>query len=186
MTTFIFNTKYLRLTAREMSAMLCLMSVVLLILLGSCHEDDSPAPEQAHLKVKVKSDGDQYDAVYLSILQLWTRTSAGGGKIEANKKLNILGIQKDSIIAGGHVPHGNIQEIMLKVVPNGNQIVIDGVPYPLEMPQGQFIAVNIAGDKLLMPNATHTLMLDINLSDFIDRTVNGKFVINPNITAVLN
>ncbi|OJZ08066.1 MULTISPECIES: DUF4382 domain-containing protein [Sphingobacterium] len=182
----ISNRKNTKLTARRVSVLLHLMGLVLLILLGSCHEDDSPAPEQAHLKVKIKTEGDQYDAVHLEIQQLWTRTSAGGGKIEANKRVNILGIQKDSIVAGGHVPHGSLQEVMLKVAPTGNEIVIDDLPYALEMPQGQIIAVNIAADNKLSPNENHTLMLHINLSDFIQETAEGKFVINPNLTAVLD
>lgn len=184
--TIISNTKNSKLTTRRISALLHLMALVLLILLASCHEDDSPSPEQTHLKVTVKSEGDQYDAVHLEIQQLWTRTSTGGGKIEANKRVNILGVQKDSIIAGGHVPHGTVQEVLLKVAPTGNEIVIDDFPYPLEMPQGQVIAVNIAAERLLLPNENHTLMLHINLSDFIQETAEGKFLINPNLNAVLD
>ncbi|WP_343558895.1 DUF4382 domain-containing protein [Sphingobacterium sp.] len=180
------DTKNTQLIACRLPAALYLMTLALLLLLGSCHKDDSPAPEQAHLNVKVKSDGDEYDAVYLDIQQLWTRTSTGGGKIEANKRLNILGVQKDSIIAGGHVPHGTIQEVMLKISPTGNQIVRNGSSYPLEMPQGQYIAINITGDKMLKPNETHALMLDIDLSDFIEERANGKFAINPSITAALD
>ncbi|WP_346087214.1 DUF4382 domain-containing protein [Sphingobacterium ginsenosidimutans] len=180
------NTKNTQLIARRMSAVLYLMPLALLILLCSCHKDDSPPPEQAHLKVKVKSDGDQYEAVYLDIQQLWTRTSTGGGKIEANKRLNILEVQKDSIIAGGHVPHGTLQEVMLKVSPTGNQIVRNGSSYPIGTPQGQYIAINIPGDKLLIPNESHALMLDIDLSDFIEETASGKFVLNPSITGVLD
>lgn len=184
--TFMSNIKNTQLIARRMSAPLYLVTLALLILLGSCHKDDSPAPEQARLNVKVKSDSDQYDAVYLEIQQLWTRTSTGGGKINANKRLNILEVQKDSIIAGGHVPHGTLQEVMLKVSATGNQIVRNGSSYPVETPQGQYIAINIPGDKLLMPNETHALMLDIDLSDFIEETDNAKFAINPSITAVLD
>lgn len=184
--TLIFSRKDTKLTASRVSTLLYLMGVALLILLVSCHEDDSPAPEQAHLKVKVKSVGDPYDAVHLEIQQLWTRTSAGGGKIEANKRVNILGIQKDSIVAGGYVPHGTLQEVMLKVAPTGNEIIIDDLPYALHTPQGQIIAVNIAADSKLLPNESHTLMLHINLSDFIQKTAEGKFVINPNLTAVLD
>lgn len=184
--TIISNTKNTQLIARGFSALLYIKVMALLIILSSCHEDDSPAPEQAHLKVTVKSEGDQYDAVHLEIQQLWTRTSTGGGKIEANKRVNILGIQKDSIIAGGHVPHGTVQEVMLKVAHTGNEIVIDDFTYPIEMPQGQFIAVNIDEDRLLLPNERHTLMLKINLSDFIQETAEGKFVINPKLTAVLD
>ncbi|WP_286779478.1 MULTISPECIES: DUF4382 domain-containing protein [Sphingobacterium] len=184
--TLISNRKNTKLTARRVSTLLHLMAVVLLIFLGSCHEDDSPAPEQAHLKVKVKTQGDQYDAVHLEIQQLWTRTSAGGGKVVANKRVNILKIQTDSIIAGGHVPHGSLQEVMLKVAPTGNEIVIDDLSYALEMPQGEIIAVNIAADSKLFPNENHTLMLHINLSDFIQETAEGKFIINPNLPAVLD
>ncbi len=182
----ISNRKNTKLTACRISALLHLMALVLLILLRSCHEDDSPAPEQSHLKVTVKSDGDQYDAVHLEIQQLWTRTSSGGGKIEANKRVNILGIQKDSIIAGGPVPHGTLQEVMLKVEPTGNETVIDGFPYALETSRGQVIAVNIADERLLLPNENHTLMLHINLLDFIQKTAEGKFLINPSLTAVVD
>lgn len=180
------NIKNTQLIARRKSAPIYLVTLALLILLSSCHKDDSPAPEQARLNVKVKSDSDQYDAVYLEIQQLWTRTSTGGGKINANKRLNILEVEKDSIIAGGDVPHGTLQEVMLKVSATGNQIVRNGSSYPVETPQGQYIAINIPGDKLLMPNETHALMLDIDLSDFIEETDNGKFAINPSITAVLD
>jgi len=41
------------------------------------------------------------------------------------------------------------------------------------------------GDKL-SPNENHTLMLHINLSNFIQETAEGKFLINPNLTAVLD
>ncbi|MFC3356459.1 hypothetical protein [Sphingobacterium zeae] len=55
------------------------------------------------------------------------------------------------------------------------------------MPQGSIIAVNIAADSKLLPNENHnTLMLHINLSDFIQETAEGKFAINTSLTAVLD
>ncbi|MDM1293367.1 DUF4382 domain-containing protein [Sphingobacterium sp. N143] len=186
MMAFIFSSTNTPLIARCRTALLYLVGIALLILWGSCHEDDSPMPEQAQVKVKLKNSGDQYDALYLEIQQIWTRTSAGGGKIDANKRLNILAVQRDSVIASGHVPHGTIQEVMLEVAPTGNQIVRDGSSHPIEMPQGPYIAINIAGDKLLLPNDTHALVLDIQLSNFIERTANGKYVMNPTLTAVLD
>jgi len=53
--TLISYRKNTKLTARRVSTLLHLMALVLLIFLGSCDEDDSPAPEQAHLKVNVLS-----------------------------------------------------------------------------------------------------------------------------------
>lgn len=60
--------------------------VALLTFLAACHDDDSPAAEQAHLKVKIKDATNHYDALYLNIEQIWTRTSSGAGKIAANKR----------------------------------------------------------------------------------------------------
>ncbi|WP_293888456.1 MULTISPECIES: hypothetical protein [unclassified Sphingobacterium] len=49
------------------------------------------------------------------------------------------------------------------------------------MPQESIIAVNIAADSKLLPNENHTLMLHINLSDFIQETAEGKFAINTSL-----
>ena len=161
------------------------MIATLLTLLASCHKDDSPAAEQSHLKIKVKDAANHYDTLYLNIEQVWTRTSAGAGKIRANKRLNILSIEKDSLIASGDVPHGSVHEIILQLAAGGNEIIAGGASHNLEMPEGQYIAIDIPENKLLIPNETHELLLDIDLSKFIEKTKDGKFSINPTISAIL-
>lgn len=171
---------------RYINVPLYMMIVCIYILLGSCHKDDSPAPKQAHLKIKFESVSEKYDALDLHIQHIWTRTSSGGGKIHANKKLNVLSVKSDSVIASGHVPHGTVQEVILELSESGHQIVMDGFSHILEMPKGKYIAIDIPADMQLMPNKTHALLLNIDLSQFIYATENGNFHINPTISAVLD
>ncbi len=153
--------------------------VALLTFLAACHDDDSPAAEQAHLKVKIKDATNHYDALYLNIEQIWTRTSSGAGKIAANKRLNILSIEKDSLIAAGQVPHGSIHEVILQLAAEGNEIVVDGSSHKLETPEGRYIPILIPTNNQLIANQIHTLFLEFDLSKSIERTENGKYLINP-------
>lgn len=159
--------------------------VTLLTFLAACHDDDSPAAEQAHLKVKIKDATNHYDALYLNMEEIWTRTSSGAGKIRANKRLNILSIEKDSLIATGHVPHGTIHEVILQLATEGNEIVVDGASHKLETPEGRYIPILIPTNNQLIANQIHTLFLEFDLSKFIERTENGKYLINPIIDTEL-
>lgn len=159
--------------------------VGLLTFLASCHDDDSPAAEQAQLKIKVKDATNYYDALYLNIEQIWTRTSSGAGKIAANKRLNILSIEKDNLIATGHVPHGSIHEMILQLAAEGNEIVVHGSSHKLETPEGRYIPILIPTNNQLIANEIHTLFLEFDLSKFIERTENGKYLINPIIDTEL-
>jgi len=154
-------------------------------LLSSCHKDDSPSPSETHLTIKFKDAANHYEALYLNIAKVWTRTSSGAGKLQAKGPLNILSIENDTTIAHGSVPTGSIQEIIIELEHEGNEIFINGSGYPLKTPEGNYILVDVPVNNILLPNESHTLLLDIDIQKFIEKKTENEYQIRPVINAIL-
>jgi hypothetical protein len=160
--------------------------LAVLMLLCSCHKDDSPAPPQAALVIKIMDATDHYDAIFLNIKKIWTRTSTGSGAIDINgRPFNITAIEKDTILAHGDVPTGLVQEIILEWADEGNELLTNGTLHKLKIIDGKYVTLKIDKNTLLSAQQTNNILLHFDILKSIERTQNGDFLLKPVIEAVL-
>lgn len=169
-----------------MSTNAFILVAALFVVFYSCHKDDSPSPPHASLTVRFKDASDHYDAVYLNIQKIWTRTSSGSGTLQSTTEpLNISSIKKDTVIAQGNVPTGKVQEIILELANEGNEVWTAGTRHPLKIDKDKYIDVKMAIDAEISISQINTLFLDFDVLKSIARTTDGQFVLNPVVEGVL-
>jgi hypothetical protein len=85
---------------------------------------------------------------------------------------------KDLSLGSAEITQGNISQIML-VTGENNSIVVDGVPYALEIPvlrdRGFIINVN----AMMQPGNNQPVLIDIDLSHAEQSPANGNFTLDP-------
>ncbi len=153
----------------------------------SCSNENDTHTGKTPVTLKITDAPAFYDAIYLNIDEIEIRTTTGKEDIDVDGlPFDILQYRfgKDTVIAAEDVPSGTIQEIRLKLHNEGNQVVIDGISYPLTTPSGQSSGIKIKVQEELIPNVAYTLLLDFDAAKSIHQTGNGKYMLKPVIRAV--
>lgn len=158
------------------------------ISLAACNNHDDNAG-LTKMNVRLTDGPGAYDALYLSVKEVQVFSSAGQSTLTVNSNpFNVLNFRmgKDTLIASQDIPSGTIQEVRLVLNNTGNNVVINGVSYPLTTPSGQSSGVKLKVHDDLEPGVAYTMTLDFDAATSVVQTGNGKYILKPVIRAIPN
>ncbi|PJJ83875.1 DUF4382 domain-containing protein [Mucilaginibacter auburnensis] len=166
---------------------LLFFAAILSVGFFSCKKDRDPKRDRANVTVKLTDAPGAFSAVMLNVKEVIIITDQGQQSFPVNAGLvNILRYRngRDTVIAGGDVPAGNIQQIRLVLNENGNRVVVNGTSQDLTTPSGQTSGVKLNLQQTLTPGVAYTIKLDFDVTKSIVLTGNGKYILKPVIRAI--
>lgn len=167
---------------KKVITMLCCVSV---IGFAACDNEKSSV-ERTPVTVKMTDAPAPYDAIFLDVEEVQILTSGGRESIDVDADpfdILLYRMGRDTVIAGGDVPSGTIQEIRL-ILDDDNYIVVDGQSHELKTPSGQSSGVKLKVHDELVPGVGYTLLLDFDAARSIVQTGNGQYLLKPVIRAI--
>lgn len=153
----------------------------------SCKKDRDPKRDRANVTIKLTDAPGAFSAVMLNVKEVVIVTDQGQQTLAVNSGLvNILRYRngRDTVIAGGDIPAGKIQQIRLVLHDNGNRVIVNGVSQDLTTPSGQTSGVKLNLQETLTPGVAYTIKLDFDVAKSIVLTGNGKYILKPVIRAI--
>lgn len=169
-----------------MKKILTLFCCVSVLGFAACNDEDETG-EHTPVTVKMTDAPGPYDAIFLNIDEIEILTTAGSSVIDVDGDpfdILLYRMGRDTVIAGGSVRSGKIQEIRLILENQGNSIIVDGVPHDLKTPSGQSSGVKLKVHDELIPNVAYTFLLDFDAARSIVQTGNGQYILKPVIRAI--
>lgn len=160
------------------------------LLFSSCANDQASEIGKTPIQIKMTDAPGPYESIFLNIDALEIITSAGRQLIDLDDRdpFDILKFTmgRDTLLATDEVASGVLQEVRLILEDEGNEVIIDGISYPLTTPSGQSSGVKIKVQEQLIPNVAYTLLLDFDAASSIHSTGSGKYMLKPVIRAIPN
>lgn len=172
-----------------MKKMLILFAFSLSFILYSC-SDDSTGPSEGNGRIKmymVDAPAD-YDSVNIVVERVEVHKAGSGeedGWIVINNDTNtynLLDLRNgasvvlgDTMLAAGHYT-----QIRLIVGP-GSYVVVNGIPYPLEIPSGFQTGVKLTHQFTIEAGVLYELVLDFDADKSIVITGTGDYSLKPTI-----
>jgi hypothetical protein len=122
-----------------------------------------------------------YDEVNIHIVDMAVKMNNDEGWIDIDAKdttVNLLDLQDGvtKIIAQDNVPEGVLKEIRF-ILGNDNNILLDGITYPLQTPSAEESGLKIKIDKRL-EETLNTFILDFDAALSV-KEENGNYKLSP-------
>jgi hypothetical protein len=155
---------------------------------SACNKNEASSG-MTKVSVKLTDGPGAYDALYLSVKEIEVISSEGRSTLPVNSNpFNILKFRmgKDTLIATQDIPSGKLQEVRFVLNDTGNNVVINGITYPLTTPSGQSSGVKLKVNETLESGVAYTMLLDFDAAKSIVQTGNGKYILKPVIRAIPN
>lgn len=168
-----------------MKKILTLFGCIAVLGFTAC-DNNNESSERTPVTIKMTDAAAAFDAIFLDIEEIQILTSGGRESIDVDGDpfdILLYRMGRDTVIAGGDVPSGTIQEVRL-ILDDDNYVVIDGVRYELKTPSGQSSGVKLKVHDELIPNLAYTLLLDFDAAQSIVQTGNGGYLLKPVIRAI--
>jgi hypothetical protein len=169
-----------------------LLSAILLVCLAvSCTKDNGSSGGNSHMNVYLTDGPGSYSAVNIDVQDVQVKagsdTSENGWQslhIIAAGEYNLLDFNNgmDTLIASMDMPAGKISQIRL-VLGSNNNVVLNGISYPLTTPSAQQSGLKLNLDANLVAGVAYNLWLDFDAGKSIVATGGGKFMLKPVIRA---
>lgn len=160
-------------------------------VLVSCKRDDKVTPTTSSGMAKVNmylTDAPaNYDALYIDIQKVEVMME-GSATLTINPVrpgvYNLLKFRNglDTLLARADFPTGKISQIRLILGVN-NSVVVDGITYALNTPSAQESGLKLNLKQELVAGGSYDMWLDFDAGKSVVETGNGKFNLNPVITA---
>ena len=169
-----------------MKKILTLFSCIAVLGFTAC-DNNNETTERTPVTVKMTDAPAPFDAIFLDVEEIQILTSGGRESIDVDGDpfdILLYRMGRDTVIAGGDVPSGTIQEIRLILDDDDNYVVVDGVRHELKTPSGQSSGVKLKIHDELVPNLAYTLLLDFDAAQSIVQTGNGGYLLKPVIRAI--
>ncbi|WP_118195408.1 DUF4382 domain-containing protein [Albibacterium indicum] len=169
-----------------MKKILTLFSCIAVLGFTAC-DNNNETTERTPVTIKMTDAPAPFDAIFLDVEEIQILTSGGRESIDVDGDpfdILLYRMGRDTVIAGGDVPSGTIQEIRLILDDDDNYVVVDGVRHELKTPSGQSSGVKLKVHDELVPNLAYTLLLDFDAAQSIVQTGNGGYLLKPVIRAI--
>jgi hypothetical protein len=160
-----------------------IISALLMVLVSACSKDEfNDAENVAQLKIRLTDAPVNYDSVNVEILEVRVHTSEEGWvSLDTESGIyNLLDYTDglDTLIAGDFVPAGLVSQIRL-VLGEANNVVIDGISYPLEIPSGSTSGLKLNVHETLIGGLSYTMTLDFDAALSAVEHGNGDYHLKP-------
>ena len=167
---------------------LLLVTFLAAFFLSGCSEDNNtnPAEGTARLKLYMTDAPADYDAIYLTISSVEAHKAEGEWFVLSSdtQTVDLIELQNgvtmlfaDTVLTSGHYTQ-------LRLLITDAEIVVDGIPYPLEIPSGDQTGIKLIHEFTLEPDFVYELLLDFDASRSIIQTGNGQYKLKPTIRIV--
>ena len=147
------------------------------ISIVACKKDSKTVPVQ----ILLTDNPTDYDEVNIHIVDMAVKMNNDEGWIDIDAKdttVNLLDLQDGvtKIIAQDNVPEGVLKEIRF-ILGNDNNILRDGITYPLQTPSAEASGLKIKIDKRL-EETLNTFILDFDAALSV-KEENGNYKLSP-------
>jgi hypothetical protein len=164
------------------------------LLFSSCskpEEDTSSStdlkPGKSMLSIRMTDAPGNFNAVYVDVQGVEIKgPQIGTLNLPVNAGIyNLLDFVNgaDTLIAGGPVPAGKIEQVRVILGPN-NSVVVDSVTYPLSTPSAQQSGLKLQVHRDFAAGVAYTVLLDFDAQQSIVETGNGRYILKPVIRVV--
>ncbi|MES2411723.1 MAG: DUF4382 domain-containing protein [Bacteroidota bacterium] len=155
----------------------------------SCDDDDNATGNGDYAyKVRMTDAPGPYDEVNID-LQGVEVTGTNGEVVMLNTTegmYNLLDYANGTnvLIANANLEDANVQQIRL-ILGSDNNVVIDGVTYPLSTPSAEQSGLKINVNQTLNADIDNEILLDFDAGTSIIQTGNGTYKLKPVVRAVV-
>ena len=164
------------------------------LLLSSCTKPEEGAsstneikPGKAMLSIRMTDAPGNFNAVYVDVQGVEIKgPQIGTLNLPVNAGIyNLLDFVNgtDTLIAGGPVPAGKIEQVRVILGPN-NSVVVDSVTYPLSTPSAQQSGLKLQVHRDFSAGLAYVVLLDFDAQQSIVQTGNGRYILKPVIRVV--
>jgi len=161
----------------------------LILIFSGCSEDSTgPAGDNGRIRIYMVDAPADYDEINIVVDRVEVHKAENGGEgewIVINSKpgtFNLLELRNgasvvlgDTILAPGHYT-----QIRL-IIGDSSNIVINGIPYDLEIPSGMQTGVKLIHGFDIQAGMIYELMLDFDAEKSIVATGSDKYILKPTI-----
>ena len=143
----------------------------------ACKKDSKTVPVQ----ILLTDNPTDYDEVNIHIVDMAVKMNNDEGWIDIDAKdttVNLLDLQDGvtKIIAQDNIPEGVLKEIRF-ILGNDNNILLDGITYPLQTPSAEESGLKIKIDQRL-EETLNTFLLDFDAALSV-KEENGSYKLSP-------
>lgn len=167
-----------------------ILSIMMLgVMMSSCKknaETVSTNPSYPY-EVRMTDSPGPYTAVYIDLQGIEITGNSGKAvMINVNKGIyNLLDFTNglDTIIAGGLLEDGTVQQIRL-ILGQNNSVVVDSIKYPLSTPSAEQSGLKLQVHQTLQAGILYSVLLDFDANQSIVLEGNGTYKLKPVIRTI--
>jgi Domain of unknown function (DUF4382) len=162
------------------------ISMASAIIIFSCSDSTSPETGQGQIKITMVDAPAGFDQVNVVVTRVEVHKSgsdSSSGWLVINNNVatyDLITLRNGaSVILGNHsLDAGHYTQIRL-IIGTGSNVVVNGVPYPLEIPSGQQTGVKLNHSFDIQSGLLYELLLDFDAERSIVVTGNGQYKLKP-------
>ncbi len=162
------------------------ISMASAIIIFSCSDSTSPETGQGQIKITMVDAPAGFDQVNVVVTRVEVHKSgsdSSSGWLVINNNIatyDLITLRNGaSVILGNHsLDAGHYTQIRL-IIGTGSNVVVNGVPYPLEIPSGQQTGVKLNHSFDIQSGLLYELLLDFDAERSIVVTGNGQYKLKP-------
>jgi hypothetical protein len=171
--------------------------IVWALAMAGCSDSTEPvAAGPGFMKISMIDAPGDFDAVNVEVIRVEVhRGDEGGGDdgggwhtIEVDTTyvdLLTLTNGNSAVLADSTLPSGYYTQIRL-ILGNGNNVVVDGVAYDLEVPSSANTGLKLNHPFTIDAGATYEVTLDFDADKSVHMTGNGQYKMKPVIRVIVN
>lgn len=165
-----------------------IFALPLIFIFAACSEDSSTGPEgEGSIKINMVDSSAPYDSVIIVVESVQVHSETDGW-LTINNQINSYDLLQlvngTSVVLGDTtLSAGKYTQIRL-IVGAGSYVVVNGVPFTLEIPSGTQTGIKLTHQFTIEPNTLYELTLDFDVNKSIVFTGSGTYKLKPTIRVV--
>jgi Domain of unknown function (DUF4382) len=179
-------------------AVLVTVTLMALMVIAGCSDDDSTAPEQVpagdgHMTLNLIDSAGPYEEVNIEVIQVSVHKagedSTSGWLVISNDTLAVNLLEytngNHAILADSSLASGQYTQVRLLLTDN-NTVVVHGETHDLEIPSGSTSGLKLNHPFTIEEDVVYSATLDFDAERSIHMTGNGQYKMKPVIRIVVD